>query len=80
VDAFVEGYGGEGKRLELSWFEGVDCSRMILAGGLTAEILPQLHPYGFYGVDVSSGVEKAKGFKDHAKIREFIAAAKKTGC
>jgi phosphoribosylanthranilate isomerase len=27
-------------------------------------------------VDVSSGVEAAPGKKDHAKIRDFIAAAK----
>jgi phosphoribosylanthranilate isomerase len=29
-----------------------------------------------YAVDVSSGVEAAPGKKNHAKIREFIQAAK----
>ena len=77
VDAFVESYGGEGKRLDLSWFEGIDCSKMILAGGLTADMLDELNGLGFYGVDVSSGVEKSKGLKDHDKIRAFIKAAKK---
>jgi len=77
VDAFVESYGGEGKRLDLSWFEGVDCSKMILAGGLTADMLDELNGLGFYGVDVSSGVEKSKGLKDHDKIRAFVKAAKK---
>lgn len=77
VDAFVEGYGGEGKRLDLTWFEGVDCSKMILAGGLTAEMLGELKGYGFYGVDVSSGVEKSKGIKDHDKVADFVKAAKK---
>lgn len=76
VDAFVESYGGEGKRLDLSWFEGVDCSRMILAGGLTADMLCELNGFGFYGVDVSSGVEKSKGLKDHDKIKAFVKAAK----
>jgi len=76
VDAFVESYGGEGKRLELSWFEGVDCSRMILAGGLEAEMLSELRGYGFYGVDVSSGVEASKGIKDHEKIGRFVQTAK----
>jgi len=76
VDAFVESYGGEGKRLDLSWFEGVDCSKMILAGGLTADMLGELEGFGFYGVDVSSGVEKSKGLKDHAKIQAFVKAAK----
>ena len=76
VDAFVESYGGEGKRVALEWFEGVDCSRIILAGGLSAENLSELKEYGFYGVDVSSSVEKEKGIKDHQKIEAFIANAK----
>jgi phosphoribosylanthranilate isomerase len=76
VDAFVESYGGEGKRVALEWFEGIDCSRIILAGGLSAENLSELKEYGFYGVDVSSSVEKEKGIKDHQKIEAFIANAK----
>ncbi len=76
VDSFVEGFGGEGKRLNLEWFEGVDTSRIILAGGLTAENLSELKGLGFYGVDVSSGVESSKGVKDKAKIREFVLKAK----
>lgn len=76
VDAFVESYGGEGKRIDLSWFNGVDCSKIILAGGLNASNLPEIANFGFYGVDVSSGVEKSKGIKDHAKIKEFIRIAK----
>lgn len=76
VDSFVEGFGGEGKRLNLEWFEGVDTSRIILAGGLNAENLGELKGLGFYGVDVSSGVESRKGVKDKAKIREFVLKAK----
>lgn len=77
VDAFVESYGGEGKRIDLSWFNGVDCSKIILAGGLNTSNLPEIANFGFYGVDVSSGVEKSKGVKDHAKIKEFIKIAKR---
>ena len=77
VDAYVEGYGGEGKRLALEWFAGRDNSRIILAGGLTPENVAQTHPYGFYGVDVSSGVEAQKGRKDPAKVEQFIAHAKR---
>lgn len=76
VDAFVESYGGEGKRISLDWFDGIDCSKIILAGGLTSKNLNELEKYNFYGVDVSSGVEISKGKKDHIKVREFIANAK----
>ena len=54
VDAFVEGFGGEGKRVALEWFEDIDCSKFILAGGLTSNNLKEIDGYGFYGVDVSS--------------------------
>ena len=76
VDAFVESYGGEGKRVALEWFEGVDCSKIILAGGLTHENLSEIKPYGFYGVDVSSGVEATKGKKDKAKLEAFVRNSK----
>lgn len=74
VDAFVEQYGGEGKRLELDWFEGVDCSKMIIAGGLNSNNLHELKGYNFYGVDVSSGVEASRGKKDKQKLIEFCKA------
>lgn len=76
VDAFVDSFGGAGKRVNLDWFGGVDCSKIILAGGLQAEYLEALKPYGFYGVDVSSGVEKSKGIKDPSKVKDFIRLAK----
>ncbi len=76
VDAYVEGYGGAGKRIDLSWFENADCDNIILAGGLSPENIEQIKPMGFYGVDVSSGVERAKGLKDHTKMRAFIQKAK----
>ena len=76
VDAYVESYGGEGKRLNLDYFKGVDCSQIILAGGLTVESIKEVKKFGFYGVDVSSGVESAKGKKDPTKVKQFIANAK----
>ena len=76
VDAYCESYGGSGKRLNLEWFEGVDCSKIILAGGLTPENIQEVKPYGFYGVDISSGVESVKGKKDPKKVEAFIAYAK----
>lgn len=74
VDAFVDNFGGEGKRLELEWFKYTDCSKIILAGGLNENNLSQLSGYGFYGVDVSSGVEAHKGKKDKQKMINFVKA------
>ncbi|ARU49230.1 phosphoribosylanthranilate isomerase [Sulfurospirillum diekertiae] len=76
VDAYVEDFGGAGQKIDLSWFDNRDCENIILAGGLTPENIEQIKPFGFYGVDVSSGVEKAKGVKDHDKVRAFIKKAK----
>lgn len=73
VDAFVEGYGGAGKRIALEWFEGIDCSKLILAGGLNSENLEELRGYNFYSVDVSSGVEASKGKKDKQKMFDFVS-------
>jgi phosphoribosylanthranilate isomerase len=76
VDAYCEAYGGSGKRLNLEWFKDIDCSNIIIAGGLAPNNLEQLRGYGFYGVDVSSGVEASKGKKDKTKVKEFIKNAK----
>lgn len=50
---------------------------ILLAGGLNIEnvrdAIRQVEPWG---VDVSSGVERAPGLKDHAKVREFVRRAK----
>lgn len=72
VDAFVESYGGEGKRVDISWFKGVDCSKIILAGGLNCDNLEEVKTLGFHALDVSSGVELRKGKKDAKKIFEFL--------
>jgi phosphoribosylanthranilate isomerase len=76
VDAYVPEYGGSGKRVALEWFENRDNSNIILAGGLTPENIFEVARYGFYGVDVSSGVEVSPGKKDKRKVRQFIELAK----
>ena len=76
VDAFVESYGGEGKRVDESWFDGVDNSKIILAGGLNPKNVGALKRFGFYGFDVSSGVELKKGKKDKNRVKKFIDEVK----
>jgi phosphoribosylanthranilate isomerase len=74
LDSFVEAYGGVGERFDWSLVPR-DLERpLILSGGLeqanVGEAVRRLRPWG---VDVSSGVESAKGIKDAAKIAAFIA-------
>src|SRR3989339_1088183 len=76
VDAYCDAYGGSGKRLNIEWFEGIDCSKIILAGGLDPENVGSLKKYGFYGVDVSSGVEASYGKRDPSRVVSFIEKAK----
>lgn len=76
IDAYCESFGGSGKRLNIDWFENVDCSKIILAGGLDSSNITSLKSYGFYGVDVSSGVEASKGKKDPLLVQSFIQKAK----
>ena len=76
VDAYCEAYGGAGKRLNIEWFKDIDCSKIILAGGLDPQNVSALKEYGFYGVDVSSGVEASHGIKEISKVKEFILNAK----
>jgi len=79
IDAHRPGeYGGTGQRAD--WEMAAKLARLrsiLLAGGLTpdnvAEAVRTVHPWG---VDVSSGVEKAPGIKDHDAIRAFVHNAK----
>jgi phosphoribosylanthranilate isomerase len=80
LDTYVEGLlGGTGQRFETRVAAGLAVRgwRVIVAGGLNpgnvAEVVQAVQPYG---VDVSSGVESAPGRKDHAKMREFVAAVR----
>jgi phosphoribosylanthranilate isomerase len=74
LDSHVEEYGGVGSRFDWSLAPAVHERPIILSGGLTrdnvAEAIRRVRPWG---VDVSSGVESAKGIKDAARIAAFVA-------
>lgn len=79
IDTFSkEAYGGTGQPTD--WALAAEAARaapILLAGGLTPEnvqlAIERVRPYG---VDVSSGVERSPGQKDHDKIAAFVRAAK----
>lgn len=78
LDAFVEGtQGGTGESFDWSLIPHDLSLPVILSGGLhagnVAAAIRQVRPYA---VDVSSGVEAAKGIKDAAKIAAFIHEVK----
>lgn len=76
LDAYVpDELGGAGQAFDWKRVPAQRSKPVILAGGLTADIVAdairRVHPAA---VDVSSGVETAKGIKDAAKIRAFVRA------
>ena len=72
-DTFVEGFGGAGQTFDWGLIPKGLGRPLILSGGLDAgnvvEAIRQVRPHA---VDVSSGVESAKGIKDSLRINEFI--------
>lgn len=81
LDAFIEdAHGGTGVSFDWSLIPHNLPLPVILSGGLhagnVADAIRQVRPWA---VDVSSGVESAKGIKDAVKIAAFIMEVKKIG-
>jgi phosphoribosylanthranilate isomerase len=74
LDAYVEGlHGGSGVPFDWNLIPRGVPLPVILSGGLTvANVKDAVRRTRPDGVDVSSGVESAKGVKDAAKIAAFI--------
>jgi phosphoribosylanthranilate isomerase len=71
--------GGAGRRFDWTLAARVAASRRILlAGGLrpdnVTDALEQVRPYG---IDVSSGIERAPGVKDHVSMQALFAAVRR---
>ena len=81
LDAHIEGYGGGGKAFNWSQLPPNVNAHLVLSGGLTpanvADGIRSLRGRGrTLAVDVSSGVESAKGIKDAELIRAFVRAVR----
>ncbi|MBT5231827.1 MAG: phosphoribosylanthranilate isomerase [Methylococcales bacterium] len=74
LDAYVKGVpGGTGQAFDWSQIPSSLTKPIILAGGLTpGNITEAVRLTKTYAVDVSGGVESAKGIKDHSKIIQFM--------
>jgi phosphoribosylanthranilate isomerase len=77
LDAHVDGYGGGGKVFDWSLIPPSVPLPVVLSGGLNAanviEGVLRVRPWA---VDVSSGVESAKGIKDARAMRRFCDAVR----
>jgi phosphoribosylanthranilate isomerase len=77
LDAWVESYGGGGQSFDWTLIPNGLPMPIVLSGGLHAgnviEAVAKIRPWA---VDVSSGVESAKGIKDADKIAAFVAAVR----
>lgn len=69
--------GGSGRRFDWTRLPAVAGTPLLLAGGLrpdnVADAIAIAHPWG---VDVSSGIERAVGVKDADAMRRFVAAVR----
>ncbi|MDP2400183.1 MAG: phosphoribosylanthranilate isomerase [Burkholderiales bacterium] len=81
LDAWVEGvHGGTGATFDWSLIPPDLPMPVILSGGLNPDNVEQaVRRVRPWAVDVSSGVESAKGIKDAAKIETFINGVRNAG-
>ena len=77
LDAHVEGYGGGGKAFDWSLIPRNVPLPVVLSGGLNpANVTDGVQAVRPWAVDVSSGVESAKGVKNAALMRRFCKAVR----
>lgn len=75
LDAYhADKFGGTGERFDWSIIPKQSSLPIILAGGLTPNNVALTRQLPIYAVDVSGGIESAKGIKDIDKMRAFMKA------
>ena len=78
LDTWTDAYGGAGRVFDWSLVSKEIGPRVVLSGGVNAQnvagAIARLRPFA---VDVSSGVEAARGIKDAVKVHAFIRAVRK---
>jgi phosphoribosylanthranilate isomerase len=77
LDTWVDAYGGSGKVFDWSLIPAELAHRAVLSGGLSVQnvtdAVVRVRPYA---VDVSSGIEAAKGVKDATLMHAFVSAVR----
>lgn len=77
LDAHVDGYGGGGKAFDWSLIPASVPSPVVLSGGLNpANVIDGVMHVRPWAVDVSTGVEEAKGIKDAGLMHRFCEAVR----
>jgi len=68
-------YGGTGERFDwkkLPELTGHTFGRTFLAGGINPDNVVEAISYGFYGIDICSGIEDSPGNKNYKKMKELF--------
>ena len=77
LDTWSDAYGGTGKVFDWSLIPADIARQAVLSGGLNVQnVTDAVRRVRPHAVDVSSGIEAAKGVKDAALMRAFVAAVR----
>jgi phosphoribosylanthranilate isomerase len=77
LDTWSDAYGGTGKVFDWSLIPAEIAHQAVLSGGLNVQnVTDAVRRVRPFAVDVSSGIESAKGIKDAALMRAFVSAVR----
>jgi len=77
LDTWSDAYGGTGKVFDWSLISPEIAHQAVLSGGLNVQnVTDAVRRVRPYAVDVSSGIESARGVKDATLMLQFVAAVR----